>query len=135
MATTGAGMALRNMLIALMLSPLAGCYQPQPQPIGQTMDVQIDVGRHGNDVAFWWGTPPNDILAVIGRDLRSDVERAAGVPAAHAIDAPPTGLVTLRGTVERVPHAEATYSWGLTRADEGRLAAKGVYLRLHQIAP
>lgn len=99
------------------------------------MDVQIDLGRHGSDVAFWWGRAPNDVLAVIARDLRTADERATGRPAHRPMNLPATGIVTLRGTIETAPDAEATYSWRLTRQDSRRLAAKGVYLRLHQLVP
>jgi hypothetical protein len=130
-----AHMTLRRPPIALMLCTLLGCHQPPRELIGRQMDIQIDIGRYGNDVAFWWGSAPNDVLAVIARDHRSADERASGRPAERAIELPITGVVTLRGTIEPVPYAEATYGWGLTRTDARRLATKGVYLRLHQIVP
>jgi hypothetical protein len=116
-----------------MVTPAAGAERPARDLIGRQMDVQVDVGRHGNDIAFWSGTAPDDLLAVIDRDLRTEGERAAGRPAERAMALPLAGTVMLRGTVEPVPHAEAMYGWGLTRADTRRLAEKGVYLRLHQI--
>jgi hypothetical protein len=115
-----------------MVTPPIGVASAR-QSIGRQMDVQVDVGRYVNDVAFWSGTPPNDVLAVIDRDLRTADERASGRPARRSMDLPTTGVVTLRGTIEAVPYAEATYGWGLTRVDSARLAEKGVYLRLHEV--
>ena len=126
-------MTLRPSLMVLFLCSIPGCHQPAPEAVGRRMEVQIDIGRYGNDVAFWWGTPPNDILAVIARDVRSAEERASGRPASHPMNLPASGTVTLRGTIEPVPYGEARYSWGLTRADERRLAKKGVYLRLSEV--
>ena len=126
-------MTLRASLSALLVCMLCGCHHPQSEMLGREIDVQIDIGRYGNDVAFWWGTPPNDILAVIARDVRSPEERVSGRPATHPMDLPASGMVTLRGTIETVPHGEAMYSWGLTRDDGRRLATKGVYLRLSRV--
>ena len=116
-----------------MVTPPIGAERPPGDQIGRQMEVRIDVGRYGNDVAFWWGTAPDDVLAVIARDVRTADERASGRSAQRALDLPPTGVVTLRGTIEPVPYAESMYSWGLTTADARRLAAKGVYLRLHEV--
>ena len=119
-------------ITALIICIFCACHQPR-RPVGRQMEIQVDVGRYGNDVAFWWGSEPDDVLAVIARDGRSADERASGLPPARAIDLPSTGTVTLRGTIERVPHAEAAWGWRLTRADARRLAAKGVYLHLNEI--
>jgi hypothetical protein len=100
---------------------------------GQRMTVTTDIGRAVNDVAFWSGTPPDDILVVVGRDVREEVARGFGRAADQRFELPHNGRVTLEGTIEPMPYAEGTYSWGLTRPDFQRLSAKGVYLRLHAI--
>jgi hypothetical protein len=116
-----------------MVTPATLANGSRRELIGREMEIRIDPGRHGNDVAFWWGTAPNDVLAVIGRDSRTSDQRAAGQPAEGAMGIPTTGVVTLRGRIEPVPGAEATHSWGLTQVDARRLAEHGVYLRLHSI--
>lgn len=107
--------------------------RPLRELVGQRVEVDVDLGRHGNDVAFWSGSGPDDVLAVIERDLRSADERAAGRPAERAMDLPRSGVVRLGGTIEAAPSAEGIFGWGLTEVDVRRLAEQGVYLRLHEV--
>ena len=86
-----------------------------------------------NDVAFWAGSPPDQLLAVISRDTRTAAERQRGEPSASGLASPPPGVITVTGTIESLPYPEATFSWGLTRRDVDVLAERGVYLRVTDI--
>jgi hypothetical protein len=86
-----------------------------------------------NDVAFWTGTPPDRILAVMNRGTRSALERQLGRPAGADFTLPPRGRVTVRGVVEPLPYPEAMYSWGLTRRDVAVLQERGAYLLVNEI--
>ena len=95
--------------------------------------MQVDVGRAINDVAFWIGTPPDVLLVAMDRETRSGLERQLGLPSESELSGPPRGVVTLGGVVAAVPHAEAMYSWGLTRRDIDLLAERGAYVRIDEI--
>jgi hypothetical protein len=41
----------------------------------------------------------------------------------------------LSGRIEKVPHAEAAHSWGLTNPDREELLERPVYLRIDRISP
>jgi hypothetical protein len=43
-------------------------------------------------------------------------------------------MVTLLGIVQEIPHAQATFSWRLSRLEVARLAERGVYIRAYEIA-
>lgn len=101
--------------------------------VGQQVDLAVDIGQAVNDVAFWIGTPPDQMLVVINRGTRSGVERQLGLPSATDFTPPPRGLVTVRGVIEPLPYAEAMYSWGLTRRDVALAQERAVYLRVNQI--
>lgn len=102
--------------------------------VGHEVRITVDVGRRTNDVAFWIGTPPDDLLVVISRDDRTGADRQLGDPSSTDIGSPPPGAVTIVGTIEKVPYAEATYSWGLTRRDVDLLAERGVYVKATKIS-
>ena len=101
--------------------------------IGDHMEISIDAAHRVNDVAFWGGARADGILVVVGRDTRSGVEKQLGLPSESGLTPPPRGIVTVRGTVEPLPYAEAMYSWGLTRRDAGLLAERGVYVRVREV--
>ncbi len=101
--------------------------------VGQQFDLTVDIGQAVNDVAFWTGTPPNQILVVMNRGTRSGRERHLGLPSDTDVASPPRGLVTVRGVMEPLPYPEAMYSWGLTRRDVAVVQERGVYLRVDEI--
>jgi hypothetical protein len=92
--------------------------------LGRRLQVRVPIHQHINDVAFWVGSGDDALLVVLTRDTRNGVERAHGDPG----DVRPVGDV-ITGTIERLPHAEAMFSWGLTNADVARLNERPVYLR------
>ena len=96
--------------------------------IGRQVRLVVDSGALTNDVAFWIGSPPDDLLVVISRGDRTAADRQLGNPSTSDIGSPPPGAVTIGGTIQPVPYAEATYSWGLTRRDVDLLAERGVYV-------
>jgi hypothetical protein len=57
-----------------------------------------------------------------------------GKPSGHTLKPPPCGVVTLHGIVERIPNAEAMFSWHLSRRDAALLAERAVYVRAYEIA-
>ncbi len=73
------------------------------------------------------------MLVVLDRDTRTSLDRQRGLPSSSRINPPPRGIVTLSGVVTEVPHAEAMYSWRLTRRDADLLAERGVYIRANAI--
>ena len=103
--------------------------------IGRRVEVVADIGSRVNDVAFWTGSPPDDLLVVIGRDTRSGAERQRGEPSGDALSVPVRGVAVLRGLIEPLPHAEAMFSWRLTRRDIAVAHERGVYLRVDEVVP
>ena len=101
--------------------------------IGRKVRLVVDSGAVSNDVAFWIGNPPDDLLVVISRGNRTPTDRQLGNPSTSAIGSPPPGAVTIAGTIQPVPYAEATFSWGLTRRDVDLLAERGVYLEATEV--
>jgi hypothetical protein len=99
---------------------------------GQRVELDVPADRLGN-VTFWVGSPPGSLLAVLDRDARTAVERQRSVPSSRDLQAPDSGVVRVRGVVERVPYPEATYSWQLTRPNVERLLDSGVYLRVDAV--
>jgi hypothetical protein len=99
-------------------------------------EIAFDVdARRVNAVAFWMGTPPDDVLVVIDRDVRTDVERQHSRPADRALTAPAAGTVTVRGIVTPVSYPEETYSWTLSRPDTAHLLHRGAYVRVTSVEP
>lgn len=96
--------------------------------------VAFDVRWHRNDVAFWMGAPPYDLLVVPSRDTRSGLEQQIGQPSDSPVQAR-SAVVRMHGTIRSVPYAEATYSWCLTRRDIQRLVERRVYLHVHEAEP
>lgn len=101
--------------------------------IGKDVRLVVDIGQAINDVAFWTGDPPDDLLVVIDRGTRDGIERQIGATSGSAFGSPPPGVVTIGGTIEPVPYPEATFSWGLTRRDVNVLAERGVYVRATEV--
>ena len=103
------------------------------QLVGRRVDVHVPIAQPINDVAFWVGPPDNRLLVVVARDTRSGSERQ---PSSSAIDTIRVGQrATIVGTIERVPYAEAMYSWGLTSADRAELMERRIYLRAERVEP
>jgi len=104
--------------------------------VGRRVEVHVPVSQHINDVAFWVGMGDNRLLVVLSRDTRNGQDRQRG-------DASATGSANLRagqqatvsGSIQRVPYAEAMYSWGLTTADRAELMERRIYLKADTITP
>ena len=95
--------------------------------IGQQMAVPAGAASHVNDIAYWVGEGDNRLLVVLSRDRTDRFEQ----PRTQSADASPAagpGMVT--GTLRRLPHAEAMFSWGLTNADAAALRERPIYLHV-----
>ena len=101
--------------------------------VGRQVTMTLPVGRYLNDVAFWTGEGDARLLAVIARDQRDGESRQRGESSAPQV--PESGMATISGTVRRVPHAEAMYSWKLTNHDAAVLAERPVYLHVERVSP
>lgn len=102
--------------------------------VGRRVELSAPISRHINDVAFWVGMGDNRLLVVLARDDRDGAERQRGEPAGTDIKAlNPGQQATIAGTIERVPYAEAMYSWGLTNADRSELMDRRIYLRANTV--
>lgn len=102
--------------------------------VGRRVDLHAPVSRHINDVAFWVGTGDNRVLVVLARDDRDGQERQRGEPSSTGISAMKAGQqATISGTIQRVPYAEAMYSWGLTTADRSELMDRRIYVKADSV--
>jgi hypothetical protein len=102
--------------------------------VGRKVDLHVPIQQHINDVAFWVGPRDNRLLVVLARDNRDAAARQEGRSSntgAARID--PGQQATISGTIERVPYAEAMYSWGLTNADRAELMDRRIYLRADRV--
>ncbi len=105
------------------------------QLVGQRVELQVTAHDMSNDVAFWVPSGQGRMLVVTARDNRSEVEHQRGEPASHAIEPIQAGQrVTISGTVQRLPWAEAMFSWGLTNGDVAELRRRNVYIRADRIS-
>lgn len=103
--------------------------------VGQRVDLHADVQQVVSDVAFWVGPSDNRLLVVIARDDRTGHDRQTGHPSSHRLSVMRAGQqATISGVVRRLPEAEATHSWNLTRRDVEELAARGVYVHAQEIS-
>lgn len=106
------------------------------QLVGRQVDLHVDVQEVANDVAFWVGSPDNRLLVVLARDDRSGHDQQTGNPSSHGLSFVRAGeQATVSGIIRRVPHAEATFSWNLTRRDVEQLARRGVYVHAERVSP
>jgi hypothetical protein len=103
--------------------------------VGQRVELAVDIGKAVNDVAFWSGSPPDQLLVVINRGGRSARDQSLGRAAGDPLSAPVQGTALVRGVIEPLPYAEAMFSWGLTRRDVAVAQERGVYLRVDEIVP
>ena len=104
------------------------------QLVGRRVELQVTAHDMSNDVAFWVPSGEGRLLVVTARDNRSEVEHQRGEPASHGIEPIRAGQrVTISGTVERLPWAEAMFSWGLTNGDVAELRRRNVYIRADRI--
>lgn len=102
--------------------------------VGRTVDLHVPVQQHLNDVAFWIGPRDNRLLVVLARDNRDGATRQEGRPGSTGLTIPEAGQqATISGTIQRVPYAEAMYSWGLTNADRAELMERRIYLRADSV--
>jgi hypothetical protein len=100
--------------------------------VGQRVALTIPYGAHVNDVAFWSGSGDDRLLIVLTRDARDGAERQRGEP--HTLDVPAVAdRALVSGTIERIPHAEAMFSWRLTNHDAAELSDRPIYLRVDEI--
>lgn len=102
--------------------------------VGRRVDLHVPVQQHINDVAFWVGPRDNRLLVVLARDTRDGEERQRGEPSNSGVSALQAGqATTISGTIQKVPYAEAMYSWGLTNADRTELMDRRIYLRADSV--
>ena len=98
--------------------------------VGRRVDLHVPVQQHINDVAFWVGPSDNRLLVVLARDNRDGETRQRGEPASTGLgQVQPGRQAAISGTIERVPYAEAMYSWGLTNNDRRELMDRRIYVR------
>lgn len=103
--------------------------------VGRRVDLHVPVSQHINDVAFWVGMGDNRLLVVLARDDRDDQERQHGDASSGSGGVHAGQRATVSGTIQRVPYAEAMYSWGLTNADRAELMERRIYLRADAVTP
>lgn len=102
--------------------------------VGERVELTVDIGQAVNDVAFWVGPGQDELLAVMNRGRRTGPQRQSGNgPSDRNFTVPPRGLVTVRGTIQHLPYAEAMHSWGLTRRDVALVQERGVYLLVDEL--
>ena len=101
--------------------------------VGRRVDLHVPVQQHINDVAFWVGEQGNRLLVVLARDTRDGEARQRGEPSNSGISTVRGQQATISGTIERVPHPEAMYSWGLTNVDRRELMERRVYIRADSV--
>jgi hypothetical protein len=102
--------------------------------IGRRVQLVIDLRTRFHDIAFWTGSPPDDLLVVLARDARTGIERQLGLPSETRFAAVSGGeYVTVSGIVMPVPEPEAMFSWRLTRRDAALLEERGVYVHLDRV--
>ena len=102
--------------------------------VGRKVDLTVPVLGIANDEAFWIGGKDNRLLVVPSRDRRDAAQRQAGYVSSNDIAELEAGkTAAISGTIERLPIAEETYSWGLTTEDREELAGRGVYLRADSV--
>jgi hypothetical protein len=97
--------------------------------VGRHVDLQVPVLGENNLVAFWVGSPDDEILVVLHRDRRDDQQRMTSQPPAHSIEPVHQGQqATISGTLQTVPDIEGRFSWELTRSQLDEVEGRGVYL-------
>lgn len=102
--------------------------------VGRRVELRVPINQHINDVAFWVGTGDSRLLVVISRDTRDGAERQRGEGSASGVRPVRAGeTAVISGTIERVPYAEAMYSWGLTTRDRSELMDRRIYLRADNV--
>jgi hypothetical protein len=106
------------------------------QLVGRRVELHAPVHQHINDVAFWAGMGDNRLLVVLARDDRGGEDRQRGEPSNTGVSGLRAGQqATISGTIQRVPYAEAMYSWGLTNADRAELMDRRIYVKADSVTP
>ena len=104
--------------------------------VGRRVEMHVPVSQHINDGAFWVGMGDNRLLVVLSRDTRDGQDRQRGEPSTTGISNLRAGQqATVAGSIQRVPYAEAMYSWGLTNADRAELMERRIYLKADTVTP
>ena len=103
--------------------------------VGRRVDLHVPVSQHINDVAFWVGMGDNRLLVVLARDNRDAENRQRGGSSSSGVNLRAGQQATISGSIQRVPYAEAMYSWGLTNADRAELMDRRIYLRADSVSP
>jgi hypothetical protein len=104
--------------------------------VGRRVEMHVPVSQHINDGAFWVGMGDNRLLVVLSRDTRDGQDRQRGGPSTTGISNLRAGQqATVSGSIQRVPYAEAMYSWGLTTADRAELMERRIYLKADTVTP
>jgi hypothetical protein len=117
------------------LETITGTVDPHAM-IGERVDMHVRVNDIANSTSFWAGSRDNRVLVVLGRDNRNDAQRDLGQPSANAI-APVKAGQTARiiGRIEKIPPAEARFSWGLNDPQHDALDGQEVYIRAESVSP
>jgi len=117
------------------LETVTGTVDPH-ELIGRTVDFHLKVADVNNYTSFWVGNQDNRMLVVLGRDNRSDAQRARGAPSPNDIKpAAPGQMVHITGTIQAIPNAEARFSWGLNDSQRAALDDQKVYIRADHVTP
>ena len=108
----------------------------QNELIGHRVDFDVKVADINNAGSFWIGNGDNLALVVLGRDNRTPAQRDRGAPSANNIQPVKAGqMVHVTGTIEKIPYAEARYSWGLADSQHQNIERLKVYIRADSVAP
>lgn len=122
---TGPPISTLGTLISEMRS--MGGTEDWTELVGVRARLVVDTDLITNNVSFWTGNPPDDILVVIRRDRR-------GLPSENPFgQVVGTEFATIEGMVEPLPYPEAMFSWGLTRRDVDLLEERGVYFAAYEL--
>jgi hypothetical protein len=104
--------------------------------IGRQVELEVPIRQHVNDIAFWASFEDHPLLVVLSRDTRDGRMRQAGEPPTRFLEIPDNiDTAVVSGKIERIPHAEAMFSWGLTNHDVDQLFDRPVYLRVDRVTP
>jgi len=104
--------------------------------IGRRVDLHVKVSDINNYGAFWIGTGDQMALVVLGRDNRTTGQRDQGEPSPHNIQPVASGqMAHITGTIEKIPSAEARYSWGVANPQHEAVENLKFYIRADSVVP
>jgi len=102
--------------------------------LGRKVDLRIPIDGRANNVAFWIGPADNRVLVVMERDRRSAAARQQSLVPSNDIAPLQAGQqADIAGTIQRVPHEEERYSWGLSTRDVKEIESRSIYIRAESV--